>query len=324
MTKEIMSEKEQEELNALKQEIATNAGENTSGYKMMPQITVFNPNPNSKEPSDFEGGDIVMSTKKDSGYENEKLKIPFKANIVKIRMFLRTKKKFADSGVPYYITDEFDSYDDSEKITVKEKIDDKYEIVFTGNYKEVNNKYAMKGEHNIEKYLELNHVMYVSFDLKKEELYKVVFKGTSRTRYFDYQKSFSRIDNEFMSTCWTIFNSIEIQENWKGEPLRFNVFAFDFKKGEQLTIGELKNSLEIQKKLELEFFNKSKLFNKAEIEGTNKDEEVKQIEPAEEIPTIDLDKEEQGELINEVEDVPILKDKEKEEDDIKLSDIPWN
>jgi hypothetical protein len=307
----------QEELNKLKQQIASNAGENLDGYSLMPQITVFNPNPNSKEPSEFQGGDIIKSVKTENGYQNEKIKTPFKANIIKIRMFLRTKKKFADSGVPYYITDEFNSYGDNEKINVKEKIGDKYETVFTGNYKQVNEKYSIRGEYSQEKYLELNHVMYVSFDLDKEELYKIVFKGTSRNKYFEYQKSFNRMKNEFMSTCWTIFSSVEVAENWKGEPLRFNVFAFDFKKGDQLNLGELKKSLKIQEQLEKDIYNREKSFNKTEIEGVNKDEEVKQIEESE-LPTINVDED----LGPSDEDIANAKKKLKEdEDEIKLEDI---
>jgi len=323
MEKVLDVEKEKEELAKMKQEIATNAGESTSGYQMMPQITVFNPNPNSKNVSEFVGGDLVMSTKKDSGYENKKLEIPFKANVIKVRMFLRTKKKFVDNGVPYYISDEFDSYDDNQMINIKEKIGEGYTNVFTGNYKEVNEKFAIKGEFNAEKYLELNHVMYVSFDLKKEELYKIVFKGTSRTKYFEYQKSFNRLENEFMSTGWTLFDSIEVKEDWQGNPLRFTVFAINFKKGKQLTLGELKKSLEIQKKLEMDFFNRSKLFNKTEIEG-----EKVEDPNGEKLPTIDIDKETQKELLeskeNKTSDIPIIKGAEEDEDEIKLSDIPFS
>jgi len=311
-------EKEKEELARMKQEIATNAGESTSGYKMMPQITVFNVNPSKKNESEFVGGDIMMSTKNDSGYTNKKLDIPFKANVIKIRMFLRTKKKHVDSGVPYYVSDEFDSYDESEKITIKEKIGEGFTTVFVGNYKEVNEKYAIKGEFSSDKYLDLNHTMYISTDLDQEELNKVVFKGTSRSQYFEYQKSFNRLENEFMSTGWTIFDSIEIKDDWKGNKLQFPVFAFKFRKGDQLTLAELKKSLEIQKKLELDFYNRSKLFNKTEIESSVEkiDAPVKEELPVKEkLPVIDID-DDQADLTK-----PAAA--KKDEDDIKIEDIPW-
>lgn len=298
------------EQEAIAQRMAERSGENTRTYTIMPTITVYNPSKTEKG-SMFDIGDLVKTVKSDQGYETEKYEKPFKGIILKVRMFLKLKYKYAE-GKPALITNEFDSYSDSEPIIVKEKgldKDSKFEPVFTGNYKQVNDKYSLKSDTEIEKKLDLHHAIYILRDLGSKEVVRIDSKGLSRSNFFDYMNIFTRRGGDFMSSHWTSFSSMVSDKDYKGKPRQAPIAALTFEKTEKLSLEEAKRAEEIQLEFGKQLLEKDVFFGNVKKEEST---QIEQPDPNSDIPTINLD-EEPAELLPQ------------EEDDgrVKIADVPF-
>jgi hypothetical protein len=308
--KQLISQEQISEAEEIAQRMSQRAGENTSTYSIMPTITVYNPSKDSKDTS-LVAGDIVKTIKTQQGYETEKYEKPFNGIILKVRMFLKLKYKYAE-GKPGIITNEFDSYSDDEMITVKKQdMESKYQPEFTGNYKEVNDKYSLKGDTEVEKKLDLHHAIYVLRDLDSKEVIRIDSKGLSRSNFFDYMNSFSRKGLDKMSSTWSTFDSIISNTDFNGKPRQIPIAAFSFTKGSQLSLEELKKAEEVQIEFEKQLKERDTMFgDKAKIVTEGIDAPVK-----EDIPTIQLD---------EVEEASLLpKEGEDDDDTVRIEDVPF-
>jgi hypothetical protein len=311
MNQEVMSPEVIAEQETLAREIAETSGENTRTYTVIPTITVYNPSKTQSD-SSFEIGDFVKTTRTQQGYETEKYDKPFEGIIIKTRMFLKLKYKYAE-GKPAIITNEFDSYSDDEPIFVKEKgldKDAKFEEVFVGNYKQVNDKYSLKSDTEIEKKLDLHHAIYVLRDLDSLDVIRIDSKGLSRSNYFDYMNDFTRKGLDRMSTTWTIFNTEISNKDYKGKPRQAPIAAIKFSKKIQLTLEEMRKLKDIQVKFERQLLEKDKMFGNVKIGDVKEDE---QPAPKDELPTIQI--EEEAKLIPG--------EDELDESEVKIEDVPF-
>lgn len=287
---------EQEEIERIQRQLAAGSNERVDTFSMIPSVSISNSSQDPNKPSEFSPGTIIMSIKTDQGYENSDMPKPFRGVILKTRIFLRTKFSAKEAGVPEFVSDEFDSYADSEIITIKEKdADGKWIEDFSGNYKEVTNHYSESSKFGkTNKYLDLQYNLYVCTSLDDKTVVKIVAKGKSRSALFDFMKTFTRRQSDFMSTTWTIFNSFEHLKDYNGKPFRFPVWAFDFKKDAHLDITELKKALSLQEELNEAIKMRDTAFGKKKYsskEGSQIEShaELPQAEPDDEIPTINVD-----------------------------------
>jgi len=312
MTKELIT-KEQEEKEALAMKIAENSGENTRTYTVMPTITVFNQSSDGAD-TEFKPGDLIKTIKTQQGYEKEKFSNSFEGIIIKTRMFLKLKYKYAE-GKPSIITNEFDSYANSEMISVKEKglsNDDKYEEVFIGNYKDVHDKYSLKSDTEIERKLDLHHAIYVLTDINTKEVVRIDSKGVSRSNYIDYMNSFSRVGLDRMSTTKTIVGSMISTETYNGKPRKTPIAALKFTKNSELSLEELKKLSEIQTEFEKDLEEKDIMFGNKKVNIVEPDDTTEQPEPVNELPTIQLEDDKPTEL-------PL----NAEKDEVAIEDVPF-
>lgn len=308
---EVMSAEDIAEQEALAIEIAGKSGENTRSFNTIPTLTVYNPSKTNMD-SDFEIGDIVKNIRTQQGYETEKYLKPITGIIVKTRMFLKLKYKYAE-GKPQVITNEFESYDDSNMIYVKEKgldKESKYEEVFAGNYKQVHDKYSLKSDTEVERKLDLHHAIYVLTNLETQEIVRIDSKGLSRSNYFDYMNSFSRLGLDRMSTTWSEIDTDLSTEDFNGKPRQAPIAAFKFTKRNQLSLEELRALKEIQMQFEADLIERDKMFGNVK-EEKGAEYPAEQISPKEELPTIQIE-EESNQL-------PLS----KEEEDIDLASVPF-
>jgi hypothetical protein len=293
---------------AIAQRMAERAGENTRTYTIMPTITVYNPSKTAQD-STLKIGDLVKTIRTEQGYETEKYERPFKGIILKVRMFLKLKYKYAE-GKPAIVTNEFDSYADSEMIFVKEKGIEKdatFKEVFMGNYKQVNDKYSLKSDTEIEKKLDLHHAIYVLKDLESKEIVRIDSKGLSRSNFFDYMNQFSRRGGDFMSAQWTTFDSMVSDKDYKGKPRQAPIAAITFTKGEKNI--DPKKAEEIQIEFEKQLLERDILFGSVKKEA----DKIEQPEPTEDIPTINLDEE----------PAQLLPGDEEDDGRVKIADVPF-
>jgi len=287
------------EENEISQRIAQKAGENIQSYTSLSTLTIYNPSNDGKE-SEFKIGDFIKSTKTAQGYTNEKYKKPFDGIILKVRMFLRLKYKYAE-GKPNILTNEFNSYNDTELISVKEQdAEGKYQPVFVGNYKEVNNKYSLKDDTEIEKKLELHHAIYVLTDFKTRNIVRIDSKGVSRSNFFDYMNDFTRQDGDFMSTTMTKFSSILSDKTYTGKTRKSPIAAFSFTKKDKLSLKQLQELENIQTEFNAELEKLDEFFGS---KLGKKEAPLKEDTPAkekEEIPIIQIDEEEEEVNIKDI------------------------
>ena len=299
------------EAEVIAQRMAERAGENTRTYEIMPTITIFNGN---KSGEGLPIGSFIKGIKTEQGYSNEEYAKPVKGILIKVRMFLKLKFKYAE-GKPQLVTNEFDSYADDDLIFVKEKKREegaKYEEVFVGNYKQVNDKYSLKNDKGEveDKKLELHHALYV-LDLETGEIVRFDSKGLSRSNFFAYMQSFSRRGLDKMSSTFTVIDSEISDTDFNGKPRKTPIAAFSFTKAEQLTVEQLRKAEEIQIEFEKQLRERDKMF------GNAKDEiapVVEQPEPQESLPVINLDDEQASLGLPEDGD---------EEEHVDLADIPF-
>ena len=316
-------------------QLAENAGEKLSAFnfKTVPVIKVFN---DGGKPSDkFKNGELVYSFKNENDeWENKVYKKPFKGVILKVRMFLKTKYKYAKNG-NMIVTNRFDSYDDNTIITAREKRqmsngEYRYVDVFKGNYKEVNDRFSLKSDTEIEKKLELHHSLLVLVNAKEKKVIEIVFKGMSRNSFFDYINLFTRVDGDFMSAHFTVFDTEIITEFDNGKQCQFPIARFKFTKGEKLTEEELKKILEIQKEVidaitmndaekispeEAMAKEKQKMEERqSDNEGVDNEAQNNDEQNNEEqnLPTIDLDDDDPDDIADS-----------KEEEEYKIEDVPF-
>ena len=315
MNKEVLTQEQIEEQEALARSIAEVSGENTNTYAILPTITVFNPNGDSE--SEFKIGDLIKTTRTQQGYNQESFGKPFTGIIVKTRMFLKLKYKYAE-GKPKLITNEFDSYAESCIITVKEKglePEAKYEEVTSGNYRAINDEYSLKnakGEVE-DKKLELHHAIYVLTDAK--EVIRIDSKGFSRSNYIEYMNSFSRQGLDRMSTTKTEVSSMISTETYDHKARKAPIAALSFTKKEHLTLDEMKELKEFQTTFEADLKDKDVMFGNAKKEAETGNAQLEQPEPKESLPTIQLDDEEvPAELPLGV---------EEEKDAVDIADVPF-
>jgi hypothetical protein len=299
----------EDEIKKLRESMAMKAGENMQSFESMSVLTVFN---GSTRESQFKHGDLVLSTKSDNGYSEESFSKPFKCVVIKTRMYLTTKYQWTEKGLPRYITNEFDSYGDNEVIIVKEKKDDKYIPVFTGNYKQVQEKYSRKDDLIKEGYLELRHAVYVLLeDFNNPKIIKLDCRGMSRGRYMDYMKTFDRKNGEHMVGFWTEVSTVLVDKDYKGRPLRVPAYSMCFEKDSMVSFNDLKQISSIQDKFNSDLQQRDIKFENI----LEKKQDVKQLEkPVEDIPTINIDEEEAVEIPEE----PI-----KDDSQIRIEDVPF-
>lgn len=299
---------DQTEEEIISQRMAQRAGENMQSFTIMPTLTVYNPSKSGIE-TPFQIGDIVSTVKTQAGYESEKYERPFRGVILKVRMFLKLKYKYAE-GKPGIVTNEFDSYADDELITVKKQDEDKiYQPEFIGNYKQINEKYSLKDDTTIEKKLDLHHAIYVLTDIDSKTVMRIDSKGLSRSNFFDYMNKFSRRKGDFMSAHWTNFDSEISDTDFRGKPRQAPIAAFKFEKSDRLVLEEMKRIEEIQVEFEKQLIERDKMFS---------GEKVEELKPAEELPTIQIEEpaEDPMETLPEPPDVP-------EEEEVKIEDVPF-
>lgn len=278
---ELTITKEQQEL---AEEMAREAGENTNTYQIMPTLTVFNQNFKNPNP-DFQDGDLKLTTKTEAGYEHKKYMNPFSGIILKVRMYMKTKSS-DQKAEEFYTTDEFDHYMDSGVITVKKKNEQgKFDVAFTGNYKQVKETFPD---------FELHHVIYVLASVPNREIIKLDIKGASRNEFIKFQKSFTRRDGDHMIASWTTIGSKMTDEDWQGNKLRFSVAAMTFEKKSRLNYQEMISVREIQKEFNIQLAERDAMFKKpiiAQVEEQKSLNDGSQPARAEELPTINLDDE---------------------------------
>ena len=292
MNQEIITQEQEAE--TIAQRMAERAGGNTRIYTIMPTITINNKNTEDG----LAVGSFIKGIKSESGYSNEICEKPLRGIIIKIRMFLNLKFKYS-KGKPRIVTNEFDSYADDEMIFVKEKgldKDSKYVEVFVGNYKQVNDKYSLKGDTEIEKKLELHHAIYVLLD--NGDIVRFDSKGLSRSNFFAYMQEFTRKRLDKISSIWTIFDSEISDTDYNGKKRKTPIAAFKFTKDRQLTIDELKSTEKIQIEFEKQLVERDKMFGGEKIVTEGIDAPVKkelpviQLEEQEKVATLDLPEEE--------------------------------
>ena len=273
----------------MKEDMAMAAGEKRNSFSTMPSINVFNKKAEGGEESEFSLGDIYESLKTEDGWENNLCQKPFDGVILKTRMYLTTKYKLKDIvGIPNLMSDEFDGYGNTQ-ITIKEKDSEgKYTPVFVGTYKQIHEKFS----NSTDKYLELRHSVFVLLKGDESKIVRFDIKGMSRGNYIEYMNSFSQKDSEHMIGFVTHFDSIQMEKDQKGKALAFTVFAFDFKRGVELNYEQLTRVNSIQKQFMVELADRDAMFA-----GQDSGEKPKEIEASkekeEDIPTINLDDEEQ-------------------------------
>ena len=299
------------EAEVIAQRMAERAGENTRTYEIMPTITIFNGN---KSGDGLPIGSFIKGIKTEQGYSNEEYAKPVKGILIKVRMFLKLKFKYAE-GKPQLVTNEFDSYADDDLIFVKEKKREegaKYEEVFVGNYKQVNDKYSLKNDEGEveDKKLELHHALYV-LDLETGEIVRFDSKGLSRSNFFSYMNSFSRRGLDKMSSTFTVIDSEISDTDFNGKPRKTPIAAFSFTKAEQLTVEQLRKAEEIQIEFEKQLRERDKMFGNAKDEIAPVDS-VEQVEPQETLPVINLDDEQ-----------AMLGLENSEEENINIEDLPF-
>lgn len=288
---------DQQEIERIQRQLASGSNERVDTFSMMPSVSVSNASQDPEKPGEFAPGTIIMSVKTDQGYENSEMHRPFRGVVLRTRMFLRTKFAAKEAGVPEFVSDEFDSYADSEIITVKQKnADGKWEENFSGNYKEVTEHYSEASKFGkTNKYLDLQYNLYVCTSLDDKTIVKIVAKGKSRSALFDFMKTFTRRQGDFMTATWTIFNSAEHLKDYNGKPFKFPVWAFDFKKDGPLDITELKKALKLQEELNGAIKMRDAAFGKkekreyAEVVATQSHAELPQGEPEDDVPTIQIE-----------------------------------
>lgn len=282
MTEERSLVAEQEDVEALRQRLALNAGENMNVFQTLPKISVCN---KADEANGIKVGDLVESIKTDAGYENMAVEGVLKGVIVKVRMYLSTKYDLVKKGAPSYITDEFDSYSDNQEIVVKQKDAlGKYKVVFTGGYKEVVEHFTSENQFGAkEKMLDLNIHLYVVRDILARDLVKVHVKGVGRGAFFDYTKRFKRKEGDYMSSTVTLFGTFESKTDYNGNIRQIPVWAFTFAKLAPVSTGEELIALDsIQKEL-------TELFSKRVSHAEEATVAAIPERTEDDIPTINLD-----------------------------------
>jgi hypothetical protein len=157
--------------------------------------------------------------------------------------------------------------------------------------------------------LDLVYSLYIITDLEKQEGVKMIVRGMSRGNLFDFMKEFSHREGDHMSSHWTEFSSEILTKNFMGEDMQNPVAALTFKKLEMMTLEEMRKAVAIQMEIEkeLDMFKKKPAVEDVPFKS------IEQPEPKEELPTIQLEK-------NEDIEIPLVEDKKEEEIDIK--DIP--
>jgi hypothetical protein len=310
MNKELTTISEAE---VIAQRIADRAGENTRTYEVMPTITIFNGN---KSGDGLPIGSFIKCIKTEQGYSNEEFPKPLKGILIKVRMFLKLKFKYAE-GKPKVVTNEFDSYSDDYLIFVKEKKREegaKYEEVFVGNYKQVKEKYSLKNDQGKveDKKLELHHAIYV-LDIETGEIVRFDSTGLSRSHFFEYINSFSRRGLDKMSSTFTVIDSELSDTDFNGKPRKTQIAAFSFTKSDQLTVDQLIKVEKIQIEFEKQLRERDKMFGNAKEEIVPVDS-VEQPEPQKTLPVINLD-DEQASLG--------LPQDGDEEEEVRLEDVPF-
>lgn len=298
-----------DEMEELQRQLAQGSNERVDTFSTMPTITVSNQSQEPSTPGEGPGvkpGSMVSSIKTENGYVNEEFPMPFQGVVLRQRMYLRTKYEAVKNGAPKLVTDEFDSYKDSEIITVKKQnIEGKWEEDFVGNYKQVVAHYSDTNSFGkVNKYLDLQYNLYVCVSLAEKRIVRIQVKGKSRGALFDFMKTFTRKAGDFMSSTWTTFATEEHLNDFNGKPLKFPVWSFKYTKGEKLDILSLKAAITLQNELNEEISAREAAFGKkeyAQIE-TASHAELPQGSPEEEIPTINLDEEETEEI--KIQDVP--------------------
>jgi hypothetical protein len=299
-----------DEMEELQRQLAQGSNERVDTFASMPTLSVSNqsqdPAPGA-EPG-VEPGQIISSIRTENGYENEPFQNPFKGIILRQRMFLRTKFEAQKNGAPKLITDEFDSYSDSEIITVKKQspIDGKWVEDFVGNYKQVVAKYSDSNQFGkVNKYLDLQYNLYVCVSLAEKKIVRIQVKGKSRAGLFDFMKKFTRKAGDFMSSTFVTFSTEKHLNDFNGNPLKFPVWSFSYTKNEPLDLPSLKAAIALQNELNDAIAAREAAFGKKEYaEVTDASHaELPQGSPAEDIPTINLDDERDVEEI-QIKDVP--------------------
>lgn len=311
MTQELSTLEKVKEEAEIKQRMAERANERLNSFQLMPTLTVANSGSDKSQESKFNPGDFILSTKSESGYENEVYDKPFQGIIIKVRMFLKTKYSAIEKGSPLYITDEFDSYSALECISVKEKKEDKFEKVFEGDYHSVVKEYTEKGKFTEEKILDLHHAIYVLTDIENKTVIRIDSKGKSRGRFFDFMNSFKRGTGEYMSSTMSSFDSIQETTDWKGKPLQKPIYAINFSKIRPLTSEELRKVDEIQQEFDSQIKARDIMFREDRDESKQIEAPVENQEKGEEIPVIQIEEE-----INQ----PTLPEEEPE---VRIEDVTF-
>lgn len=296
----------------LQRRLAGGANERTDTFSTMPTITVSNEQQDAGEGKSqgIAPGEIVSSVKTENGYQNETFQNPFKGVVLRQRMFLRSKLEAQKNGAPKLISDEFDSYADSEMITMKKQnLEGKWEVDFVGNYKQVVAKYSDTNQFGkVNKYLDLQYNLYVCVSLSEKKVVKVMAKGMSRGALFDFMKTFTRRNGDFMSTTWIKFSTQKHLTNSDGEPLKFPVYSFAYEKDGQLDYQSLVLAEQIQTELNKAMSEREAAFasKRAELVANSQvsPEELPQGEIAEELPTINLDEDTVEEAPIKIEEPP--------------------
>jgi hypothetical protein len=321
----IISPEETKEVEEISQRMAQRAGISTTSYETIPTIKVYNPSSDAVQDSSFTIGDFVSSKKTQDGWENEVYPKPITGIIMKVRMFLKTKFKYSGPGKQNLTSNEFDSFADSGIIIIKERTVSQegktiFEPIFTGNYKQVNDKYSLKDETTIEKKLELFYALYVLVDNKK--VIRLEFKGVSRSNFFDYMREFTRIGGDFMTSYYTVFDTEISTTDMNGKARKSPIAAMKFTKGDFPGLATIKQIEEIQNQFEQELQKRDEFFGNKPVkmvtEGIDTDypDNSNQVAIEEAIPTINLDDEQT--TLEDWSDV-----KENTKDEIRIEDVPF-
>jgi hypothetical protein len=295
---ELMSPEELQRRQERTQRMDARAGVKQMTFESMKVIKVYNPSDTESELG-AKLGNFVGSVRTENGYVNSIEKKPMMGVILKVRWYLKNKFKFNNTRL---VSTEFDNFSDGVQITVKEitKENEKtiFTPIFTGNYKQVNEKFSLKEEDGtvVEKKMDLCCALYVVTDLKNKEMVKLDFKGMSRSQWFDYMKMFNKRDGESLTQMYTLFDSVIFTKNSTGKTMQAPVAAFSFEKQGFVAEDELDNLEAIQEEFEAELAKRDTLFGAPKLAPVDDFSQPKQLgygsqASTESIPTIQLDDE---------------------------------
>lgn len=311
---QVMSPEELQRRQERAQRMDSRAGVQQMTFESMKVLKVYNPSETASELG-ATIGDFVGSIKTENGYLNSIEQRPMMGVILKVRWYLKSKWKFQNTkenpNGHTFISNEFDNFSPSQFIIVKEIIRDgdktTFTPVFSGNYAQIGEKYALKDEDGtiVEKKLDLNVALYVVTDIKNEEIVKVDFKGMSRSNFFYFMKTFNKREGESLTQMNTLFDSKINTHNSTGKLMQSPVAAFTFTKGMFVSESELDSLEELQVKFEEELAKRSSLFGDAPKEKISPVDDTQQLgyrseqpSPTEELPTINLDDEKELEELD--------------------------